>query len=390
MQGTDHLRTPVGAGIEIMERLRGRITGMGIPQLVIDAPGGGGKIPIGPNYVLAWGHGELTLRNYENKVVTYVEPEERDCSCTYDRRAVADCASDPPLAATERVLATTRADDVVYGLGAAALARGHRAMAVAVADAAARAAIERAIAAIGADVAIVDVRGGVAGGGGGREGRGAAGVAAGGGRRGGARAPPAAATVSVVGAVAEPAVMRVGGAATMAELVARAGGALDDDWVPIAGGAPAGRLVTREATLAEAGCRRWCWCCRRGMRGAAAAHHGRRLAVARGVGVRGLSRVRRRLSVGAGRARARGDAGERARRRDGGGGVRACTGCGVCDAACPAGLSPRALASDVRDRLARGGVTATAGTVRRVGIDRALLTLRLGLGVYDRPLVNLA
>jgi lysine 2,3-aminomutase len=85
VQGTDHLRTPVGAGIEIMERLRGRITGMGIPQLVIDAPGGGGKIPIGPNYVLAWGAGELTLRNYENKIVTYVEPQERDCACTYDR-----------------------------------------------------------------------------------------------------------------------------------------------------------------------------------------------------------------------------------------------------------------------------------------------------------------
>jgi lysine 2,3-aminomutase len=84
VQGTDHLRTPVGAGIEIMERLRGRITGMGIPQLVIDAPGGGGKIPIGPNYVLTWGTDELTLRNYENKVVTYVEPRERDCRCTYE------------------------------------------------------------------------------------------------------------------------------------------------------------------------------------------------------------------------------------------------------------------------------------------------------------------
>ena len=54
---------------------------------------------------------------------------------------IGDCASDPPLGATERALATTRADDVVYGLGAAALARGHRAMAVAVADAAARAAL---------------------------------------------------------------------------------------------------------------------------------------------------------------------------------------------------------------------------------------------------------
>jgi lysine 2,3-aminomutase len=86
VQGTDHLRTPVGAGMEIMERLRGRITGMGIPQLVIDAPGGGGKIPIGPNYLLTWGPQQLTLRNYENKVVTYVEPAERDCRCSYEHQ----------------------------------------------------------------------------------------------------------------------------------------------------------------------------------------------------------------------------------------------------------------------------------------------------------------
>ena len=84
VEGTDHLRTPVGAGIEIMEHLRGRITGLGIPHLVIDAPGGGGKIPIGPNYVLGWGLDRLTLRNYENKVVTYIEPPSRDCRCSYD------------------------------------------------------------------------------------------------------------------------------------------------------------------------------------------------------------------------------------------------------------------------------------------------------------------
>ena len=65
----------------------------------------------------------------------------------------------------------------------------------------------------------------------------------------------------------------------------------------------------------------------------------------------------------------------------------ACTGCGVCDAACPASLSPRALAVDVRDRLARGGVAAVAATTLRAGIDRALLTLRLGLSAYDRQLV---
>jgi lysine 2,3-aminomutase len=81
--GTDHLRTPVSCGIGIMEHLRGRISGMGIPHLVIDAPGGGGKIPIGPNYVMGWGPGRITLRNWEGRQVTYIEPEERDCTCSY-------------------------------------------------------------------------------------------------------------------------------------------------------------------------------------------------------------------------------------------------------------------------------------------------------------------
>jgi lysine 2,3-aminomutase len=62
--GTDHLRTPVGAGVEIMEHLRGRLSGLGIPHLVIDAPGGGGKIPVGPNYVLGWGAEAVTLRDW--------------------------------------------------------------------------------------------------------------------------------------------------------------------------------------------------------------------------------------------------------------------------------------------------------------------------------------
>jgi lysine 2,3-aminomutase len=90
VQGTDHLRTPVSAGIEILEHLRGRITGMGIPHLVIDAPGGGGKIPLLPNYLLAWGPDKLTLRNYQHQPVTYVEPQERDCTCAYDAVYFAD------------------------------------------------------------------------------------------------------------------------------------------------------------------------------------------------------------------------------------------------------------------------------------------------------------
>jgi lysine 2,3-aminomutase len=79
--GTDHLRTPVAAGVAVMEHLRGRISGLGIPHFVIDAPGGGGKIPIGPEYVLAWGDGKIVLRTWRNEIVTYVEPAERDCTC---------------------------------------------------------------------------------------------------------------------------------------------------------------------------------------------------------------------------------------------------------------------------------------------------------------------
>lgn len=82
--GTDHLRTPVATGIEIMDALRGRLTGMAMPQLVIDAPGGGGKLPIGPNYILSWGTDTLKLRNWEDKIVEYHEPAERDVTCPYD------------------------------------------------------------------------------------------------------------------------------------------------------------------------------------------------------------------------------------------------------------------------------------------------------------------
>ncbi len=61
--GTDHLRTSVETAIEIMDGMRGWMTGMGIPHLVIDAPGGGGKIPIGPSYLREVGADQVTLRN---------------------------------------------------------------------------------------------------------------------------------------------------------------------------------------------------------------------------------------------------------------------------------------------------------------------------------------
>ncbi len=79
VKGTHHLRASVREGIEIIEALRGHTTGYAVPQYVIDAPGGGGKVPIGPEYVLAHDKQRVILRNYEGKVFEY--PELND-ACT--------------------------------------------------------------------------------------------------------------------------------------------------------------------------------------------------------------------------------------------------------------------------------------------------------------------
>jgi lysine 2,3-aminomutase len=74
IKGTSHLRTSVAKGIEIIEGLRGHTTGYAIPQYVIDAPGGGGKVPINPNYVLYHDQEKVMIRNYEGQVFEYPEP----------------------------------------------------------------------------------------------------------------------------------------------------------------------------------------------------------------------------------------------------------------------------------------------------------------------------
>lgn len=73
-EGLEHFRTPVGKGIEIMENLRGHTSGFAVPTFVIDAPGGGGKIPVMPNYVLSNSSNKIILRNYEGVITTYREP----------------------------------------------------------------------------------------------------------------------------------------------------------------------------------------------------------------------------------------------------------------------------------------------------------------------------
>ena len=89
-EGLAHFRTPVGKGIEIIESLIGHTSGLAVPTYVIDAPGGGGKIPIMPQYLISWSTNKVILRNYEGVITTYKEPDsyepifcDRNCEgCT--------------------------------------------------------------------------------------------------------------------------------------------------------------------------------------------------------------------------------------------------------------------------------------------------------------------
>ncbi|MDH3348677.1 MAG: lysine 2,3-aminomutase [Desulfobulbaceae bacterium] len=74
-EGLSHFRTPVGKGIEIIESLIGHTSGFAVPTYVIDAPGGGGKIPVMPNYLISWSTNKVVLRNYEGVITTYKEPD---------------------------------------------------------------------------------------------------------------------------------------------------------------------------------------------------------------------------------------------------------------------------------------------------------------------------
>jgi lysine 2,3-aminomutase len=73
IQGSAHLRAPVSKGIEIIEGLRGHTTGYAVPQFVIDAPGGGGKVPVNPGYVFFHDSEKVVFRNFEGKVFEYPE-----------------------------------------------------------------------------------------------------------------------------------------------------------------------------------------------------------------------------------------------------------------------------------------------------------------------------
>lgn len=75
-KGTNYFRTPVSKGLEIMDKLRGHTSGLAIPYYVIDAPGGGGKIPLLPQYVIGRAGNRIILRNYKYEIFTYPDLEE--------------------------------------------------------------------------------------------------------------------------------------------------------------------------------------------------------------------------------------------------------------------------------------------------------------------------
>jgi lysine 2,3-aminomutase len=77
--GSAHFRTPVEKGLEIIDGLRGHTTGYAVPAYVIDAPGGGGKIPLLPDYVVGREGDYLVLRNYEGRIFRY--PDAQPCQC---------------------------------------------------------------------------------------------------------------------------------------------------------------------------------------------------------------------------------------------------------------------------------------------------------------------
>lgn len=78
ISGSAHLRASVRKGLEIMDGLRGHTTGYAIPQYVIDAPGGGGKVPINPEYILSRNRDRTVIRNFEGKVFEYIEESKSE------------------------------------------------------------------------------------------------------------------------------------------------------------------------------------------------------------------------------------------------------------------------------------------------------------------------
>ncbi|HPB18854.1 MAG TPA: lysine 2,3-aminomutase, partial [Candidatus Cloacimonas sp.] len=118
-EGISHFRTPIAKGIEIIESLRGHTSGLCVPTYVVDAPGGGGKIPVMPNYVISQMPGRVILRNYEGFITAYTEPEFEQQDANKYRTL---CAEE--YQSTEGIMALLRGKKVA--IGPAETKRNHR------------------------------------------------------------------------------------------------------------------------------------------------------------------------------------------------------------------------------------------------------------------------
>ncbi len=94
-EGISHFRTTISKGIEIIENLRGHTSGLAVPTFVVDAPGGGGKIPVMPDYLVSQTEKRVVLRNYEGVLTTYTQPSDykghnpENCEYCHDQNLVA-------------------------------------------------------------------------------------------------------------------------------------------------------------------------------------------------------------------------------------------------------------------------------------------------------------
>lgn len=95
-EGIEHFRTPVSMGFEIMEYMRGHTSGLALPTFVIDAPGGGGKIPVMPNYILTLTAERAVVRNYRGMMSGYTNPTHRDCHCSTAKAIAATLPAESP------------------------------------------------------------------------------------------------------------------------------------------------------------------------------------------------------------------------------------------------------------------------------------------------------
>jgi lysine 2,3-aminomutase len=95
-EGLEHLRTPIETGVGILRELRGFTSGLAVPHLAVDLPGGGGKVTLQPDYVVARRENETVLSNYRGERYTYPEPRETDCTVPYDQIFYPTSASPQP------------------------------------------------------------------------------------------------------------------------------------------------------------------------------------------------------------------------------------------------------------------------------------------------------